>query len=197
MAKKRRRTNYEFKPDIQKVPLLKKLHLTRLQQRQLLQWTLYGLVCLVLLAVQDVLMSQLSIRGATTDLVVCAILLVTVLSDSHEGSLWALIASMLYVFSGSSPGPYVIAFISILGIGAVLLRQLYWHRGFTSTVLCAGMALLVYELAVYATGLFLGLTYWSRIGVFLLTWALSFAVMVALYPLMRAIQKIGGETWKE
>ena len=41
------------------------------------------------------------------------------------------------------------------------------------------------------------LTYFSRIGVFVTTWALSFAVMLALYPLIRKIQKIGGELWRE
>lgn len=197
MATRRRRTNYEFKPDTERVPLLKRIHLTRLQQKQLLQWSLYGLVCLVLLAIQDAIMSQVSIWGATTDLVACAILLITVLSDSHEGSLFVLIASMLYVFSGSAPGPYAVAFLTILGIAATIFRQVYWHRGFTSSVLCAGLALLCYELAIYGTGIFLGLTYWGRIGVFLLTWLLSFVVMLPLYPLLRVIQKIGGETWKE
>jgi hypothetical protein len=64
-------------------------------------------------------------------------------------------------------------------------------------MLCAGLALLLYELAVWGTGVFLSLTYWSRISVFLIIWLLSFLVMLALYPLVRRIQKIGGETWRE
>ena len=197
MAKKRKRTTYEFKPDSDRVPLLKKLHLTQLQRRQVLQWSLYGLVCLLLLVIQDVIMSQVDIRGATTDLVPAAILLITVISDVYNGSLFVLIASMLYVFSGSSPGPYVIGYLSVIGIAVTVLRQLFWRRGFRSNILCAGLGLLVYELAIYATGIFLGLTYWSRIGVFLLTGLLSFVVMLAIYPLIRRIQKIGGELWRE
>ena len=142
-------------------------------------------------------MSQVSVAGATTDLVPAAVLLITVLSDVYAGSLFALIASTLFVFTGSSPGPYVLAYITVLGIAAAFFRQSFWRRGFRSNILCAGLALLVYELAVYGTGLFLGLTYPSRIMVFILTWALSFAVMLALYPLIRKIQKIGGELWKE
>lgn len=194
---KRRRVKYEFKPDVQRAPWLKKLHLTKIQRKSLLKWSLYGLVCLLLLAVQDVIMSQVSIRGATTDLVVCAILLITVLEDAHNGSLFALISSMVYVFSGSAPGPYIIAYLCFLGVAAAVFRQMYWRRGFTSNVLCAGIALMLYELAVYATGVFLGLTYFSRIDVFLLTGLLSWVVMLALYPLIRVIQKIGGETWTE
>ena len=194
---RRKRTHYEFKPDKAPKVLQKLLHLTHLQRRQVLQWTLYGLVCLFLLILQDVIMSQVSISGATTDLVPAAILLITVLSDIYAGSLFALIASTLYVFTGSSPGPYVLAYITVLGIAAAFFRQSFWRRGFRSNILCAGLALLVYELAVYGAGLFLGLTYPSRILVFILTWALSFGVMLALYPLIRKIQKIGGELWRE
>lgn len=197
MAQKRRRPTYEFKPDRERIPLSKKLHLTALQRRQVLQWSLYGLLCLFLLIVQIVIMSQVSIRGATTDLVPMAILLISVMSDAYTGSLFAIIASTLFVFSGAAPGPYVIAYITVLGVAAAFFRQSFWRRSFRSNILCSGLALLGYELAVFGTGIFLSLTYWGRIGVFLLTWGLSFLVMLALYPLVRRIQKIGGEIWRE
>lgn len=196
MAQKRRPT-YEFKPDKERIPLSKKLHLTALQKKQVRMWTLNGLLCLLLLVVQNVIMSRVSMVGATTDLVPTAILLICVVYDVYEGSLFGIIASTLYVFSGAAPGPYVIAYLTVLGVAAALFRQSLWRRGFRSNVLCAGLALLIYELAIWGTGVFLSLTYWSRIGVFLLTWSLSFAVLLALYPLIRVIQKIGGETWKE
>ena len=194
---RRKRPNYEFKPDKAPKVLQKLLHLTALQRRQVLQWSLYGLLLVALLVLQDVIMSRVTIGGATTDLVPMAILLITVISDVYTGSLFAIIASTVYEFTGSAPGPYVVAFITVLGIAAAFFRQSFWRRGFRSHCICAGLALLVYELAVYGTGLFLGLTYFSRIGVFVTTWALSFAVMLALYPLIRKIQKIGGELWRE
>lgn len=194
---RRKRPNYEFKPDKAPKVLQKLLHLTALQRRQVLQWSLYGLLLVALLVLQDVIMSRVTIGGATTDLVPMAILMITVISDVYAGSLFAIIASTVYEFTGSAPGPYVVAFITVLGIAAAFFRQSFWRRGFRSHCICAGLALLVYELAVYGTGLFLGLTYFSRIGVFVTTWALSFAVMLALYPLIRKIQKIGGELWRE
>ena len=197
MAQRRKRPNYEFKPDKVKGTLRKALHLTALQQRQLLKWTCYGLLCLFLLIIQDVIMSKVSIFGATTDLVPAAILLIAVISDAYVGSLFAIIASTLFEFSGSAPGPYIIAYLTVLAVAAAVFRQSFWRRGFRSNILCAGLALLVYELAVWGTGVFLGLTYWSRIFVFLTIWLLSFLVMMALYPLIRKIQKIGGETWRE
>ena len=197
MAQRRKRPHYEFKPDKAPKALQKLLHLTILQRRQILQWSLYGLLCLLLLIVQDVILWEFSIGGATTDLVPMAILLITVISDVYAGSLFAIIASTVYEFSGSAPGPYVVAYITVLGIGAAFFRQSWWRRGFRSNCLCAGLALLIYELAIWGTGLFLGLTYFGRIRVFILTWAISFAVMLALYPLIRRIQKIGGEQWRE
>lgn len=194
---RRKRPNYEFKPDKAPKVLQKLLHLTILQRKQILQWSLYGLLCLLLLILQDVILCQVSIGGATTDLVPMAILLITVLSDVYAGSLFAIIASTLFVFTGSAPGPYALGYITVLGIAAAFFRQSYWRRGFRSGCLCAGLALLLYELAIWGTGMFLGLTYFGRIGVFVITWALSFAVMLALYPLIRRIQKIGGELWRE
>ena len=197
MAQRRKRPNYEFKPDKAPKALQKLLHLTALQRRQVLQWSLYGLLLVALLVLQDVIMSRVSIGGATTDLVPMAIVLITVISDVYAGSLFALIASTMYEFTGSAPGPYVVAFLTIFGIAAAFFRQSFWRRGFRSNCICAGLALLAYELAVYGTGLFLGLTYFSRIGVFLNTWLLSALVMLLIYPLTSKIQKIGGELWRE
>ncbi len=198
MAQKRRkRTHYEFKPDNTRVPLRKQLHLTLLQKKQWLQWILNSLLCLLLLIIQDVIMSRVEIRGATTDLVPMVILLITVYSDAYVGSLFVLIASSLYYFSNTAPGPWAIAYLTVLGIGAAIFRQSCWRRGVRSNLLCAGLALLIYELAVWGTGIFLGLTFWGRLPVFFLTWLMSFVVMIVLYPLIQKIQRIGGETWRE
>ena len=194
---RRRRPRYEFKPDATGSSFLKQLHLTKLQQRQLLRWTLFGAVCVFGLVLQDVILSKFSLLGATTDLVPMAILLITVTIGSHQGSLFALIAATLYHFSGSAPGPYAIAYLSFLGIAGALFREGFWRRGFASDVLCAAVMLLAYELTVFGTGIFLGLTTWYRLGVFLLTAVLSILIMVALYPLVSKIDRIGGETWKE
>lgn len=199
MAKKRRRrrTNYEFKPDVQGKNLLQLLHLTKLQRQKLLKWTLYSAVILMLLILQDVIMSQFHFLGATTDLVISGILLISVMEDSENGGLFALLSATFYVFSGSAPGPYAIGYLTVLAIGAAIFRQLYWRRGFTSNVLCAAIAVVVYEVAVYGTGVFLGLTYWGRIGVFLLTALFGCITLLPLYPLVRVIGKIGGEIWNE
>lgn len=191
------RKDVEFKPDNDDPGIWKVLHITYQQRMDLLRWGLYIAVIVVLLTVQDVIMSQVSLFGATTDLAVCAILLITVIEGTDVGSLFVIIASTLYFFSGSSPGPYAIGFLTFYGIGACMFRQIYWHRSQGSIVLCAGLALMLYELSVFGAGIFLGLTRWNRLTFFLITGALSCAVMVPLYTLINAIGQIGGHTWKE
>lgn len=187
----------DFRPDSQDSGWLKMLHITQAQRDLYLKWGLYTAVLVVLSMIQDVIMSQLKIFGATTDLVVCAILLITVIEGIDTGIVFVIIASCLYYFSGSSPGPLCVALITFLGVGACLFRQMYWHRNRGSIVLCAGLALMLYELGTFAVGIFSGLTRWNRLSTFAVTGALSIAVMIPLYSLINRIGQIGGNTWKE
>ena len=187
----------EFRPDKQRIDWAGKLHITKQQQDRLLKWGSYVLLLILLLVIQDVLMSKVSIFGVTTDLLAAAILLITVIEGVDTGSLFVLIATVLFYFTGSAPGPYTVALLPVLGIGACMFRQRYWHRNLSSIVLCAGLALMIYELSVLCLGIFTGMTHWGRSFVFVGTGALSWAVMVPMYPLIHRIGQIGGNTWKE
>ena len=191
------RPKAEFKPDTQESSLLKLLHMTQAQRDLYLKWGLYIIVIVLACMIQDVIMSQITIFGATTDLAVCAILLITVIEGVDVGSIFVLIASCLFYFSGSSPGPLCVGLMTFLGIGACLFRQMYWHRNPGSIILCAGLALMLYELGNFAVGIFSELTRWDRMGMFITTGLLSIAVMIPLYSLINRIGQIGGNTWKE
>lgn len=192
-----RRKQSDFKPDSQKISLPKLFHTTQLQRLRLAKWGLYILTLIMLLTVQDVILNRFRFFGATTDLAVCGILLMTVIEGVDVGSLFVLIASTLYYFSGSAPGPYCIALLSFIGIAATLIRQAWLRRTKLSIVFSAGAALTLYELGLYIVGMALGLTRWDRIFSFLLTAAYSWAVMIPLYSLINKIGHIGGTTWKE
>lgn len=193
----RRRKKYEFKPDPKGTNFLKKLYMTKLQRLQLLKWGSYAVLCVLLLVIQDVMLSRVRFFGATTDLAVCIIFLIAIYEGTETGSLFALIASTVYWFSGSAPGTYVIAIMTALSIGINLFRQMFWRRSFGSTALCTSVAIIAYEMIIFVVGIFMGRTIWVRAGVFLTTGISSSIVMLALYPLVRAIAKIGGNTWKE
>ena len=188
---------YEFKPDPKGTNFFKKLYLTRQQRMRLLKWGLYGLLCLFLLVIQDSMLSAFRIFGATTDLAAAVIILIAIHEGMEKGGLFALLASTVYWCSGSAPGPYSIAYITFLTIGASYIRQSLWRRSFGSTGLCTIVIIYVYELAIFGTGIFQGLTIWARLGVFLTTALMSCIVMVPMYPVVRAISKIGGDSWIE
>ena len=195
--KLKKRAASDFKPDPKSATWIKTARMTRQQQLRLLKWALYVLTVVLCLVVQDVIMSRIRILGATTNLAVCAILLITMIEGTEVGSLFVLIASVLYYFTGTAPGAYCIALMTVLGISCVIFRQLYWHRSKGSIILCAAIAVMLYEIGLFIVGLFMELTLWSRLGTFLLNGVFSAAAMIPLYPLIYKIGLIGGNTWKE
>ena len=193
MAKKK----YEFKPDKISLGLLNKLYLTKLQRISLLKWLLQALVLLVLSLLQDVIFCRLDVFGATTDLVPCAIFLSCTMLGAQSGCVYALISACLYQFSGAGPGYHAIALIVVLSILGAVVRQSFLRKGFRSCLLCAGVCLMLYELMVFVIGMALGQTTALYFGVSVTTGLLTLALIPILYPILRSIEKIGGETWKD
>ena len=90
MAKK-----YEFRPDKPKFSLLTYLILSPNQRRKALKWGLYTAFLVFLSVLQDVALSRVRILGATTELIPCAIFLICIMEGVEQGSVFALISSLL------------------------------------------------------------------------------------------------------
>ena len=192
-----RRKPVEFKPDVVGSGWSNKFHITHAQRDLLLKWTGFIGLCILMCMIQDVIMSKIHFMGATTDLVISIILLITVMEGVENGSMFILLASMFFYFTGSAPTPWCILVLTITGTFASMFRQKFLHRGLLSITFCAGVALMLYEITTYGIGLFQGLTHWQRIFPFLFKGIYSWAVMLLLYPLLNKIGLIGGNTWKE
>lgn len=192
MAKK-----YEFKQDKQGTGFWSKLYLTKKQRRSILRWALYALVLLVASVVQDVILCRFRLLGATTDLVPCGIILICILEGAQKGSIFALTASLLHMFAGGMPGVYSMVFLTVLAVCVSILRQAYLQKGLGATLLCTGIAMVMYVLLNFAMGLFLGLTLPSRLGGILLSAVLTLPAVLILNPICMSIEALGGETWKE
>lgn len=191
------RKNREFRPDRTSSGILQKLYITKKQRQTLLRWSLYALVLLVLSLLQDVILCRLRIYGGTTDLLPCVILLVCIQLGVDRGCVFALIASVMYLFTGSSPGFYVMALLVGIGALAAMIRETYLQKGFGSALLCTGGGLMAYELAVFVFTLLFGYTTAGRVIAFVSTGVLSALCIPVLYPIVCGIEKIGGDAWKE
>lgn len=188
---------HEFRPDKTHSGTLNKLYITKKQRLAILKWTLMAAALVLISVLQDVILSQFRIFDATTDLLCGALLLVCVMLDPEQGCVFILIGSAFYEFSGSSPGPYVIALLTVIGLVVSIFRQAYLHQGFAATFLCTAAAVMFYELLLFALGAFLGSTTLPRIRIFALTGAYTVALLPLMYPMFRSISKIGGESWKD
>lgn len=188
---------YEFRPDPASSGNLDKIFLTQRQRFSLLRWTLYGVLTLLCLIVQDVVLYRVNYYGGGTDLLPCLIFVITALEGGESGSIFALVASVLYYFSGSAPGPYMIPVITGIAVFTAIFRQACLRRGFFSILLCAAGSMLAYEMILYVVGLFLGQIPQERLAAMALTAAYTLVAVPVCYPLLRAIGKIGGEVWKE
>ncbi len=191
------RKRNDFKPDRMGSGFLNKLYVTPRQRLLLLKWTLFALFLLLVSLAQDVVLCRLSVRGATTDLVSAAILLLCILLPTDTCAIFALVSSIFYYFSGMAAGPYTIIYLTGLGILLNILRSSYLRKGFLTTVVCAGVALMAYEMLVFVTGWFLAYTTAERFAAFCITGGISAALMPLMYPVFLSISKIGGESWKE
>ncbi len=191
------RKKNDFRPDTVRQDLLGKILLTKKQRRSLLRWVLYTVVCVSALIFQDVLLSRLDILGATTDLVPCCILAVCILQGAESGSLFVLIAALVFYFSGSSPGLPCIPLITGLAVFAAIFRQAYLRQGFFTLLLCLAVTMLAYELITFGLALFMGYTDLVYFGAVCLKVPLTLLAVPILYPVLTSIGKIGGETWKE
>ena len=87
------RRKYEFRPDKQRTDLLGKLYLPPQQRRILLRWVLYAVLLVTASVVQDVVLCKLTVFGASTDLVPCAIILICVQIGADRGAIFSLIAA--------------------------------------------------------------------------------------------------------
>ena len=191
------RKKIEFRPAPTGHNWADKLRLTPLQRKSVLKWMLYSAVCVAGLVLQDSMLARLRLFGGCFDVTPALIVLICVLEGSENGSLFALLASMVYVFSGTGQGHYCIAMLPLAAVLAPAFRQSYLRRGAGSDLICVGGAMVLYEMAVFTAGVVQGLTYRGRWGVFLMTAIISTLTAGAVYALLKYIGTIGGNAWKE
>ena len=194
---KKKLPKFEFKPDPTGSDHRKIFQLTGHQRSRILKWSLYTLLAVAALLLQDTLLSRIHIAGATTDLFVGTVLMIAMLEGAEAGGLFALLGSLFYYYSGSAPGVYVVVLLTAAAVIGALYRQGWWSQSMSSTLLCTFLSLVGYEVLLMFIGVLLNLTMLRRVGVFCTAALLTTIALVPLYYAARAIGQIGGELWKE
>ncbi len=192
MAKK-----YEFQPDKPHSDWRSRLQLTPQQRRALLKWCLYAVILLVVSLVQDVVMCRFRFWGVSTDLMPCAIFLIALLEGSQRGSIFSLVAGTMYLFTGTAPGAHCMVAITVIAIIVTIFRQAYLEPGLPAAILCIGAAMVVYELVIYGVCILMGQVRYTQVTEFLIIAGITLAAVPVLYPICKAINKMGGNKWKE
>lgn len=192
-----RRKNADFRPDSQRQDWTQRLYLSPQQQRRYLKWALLSLLSVVALVLQDVLFARMSLFGATVDMVPAVLFMICVIHGAESGAVFMLVGALIYWFSGSAPGVYVILLIPVLGTVAAAFRQAYLRKGFRTTLMCTAAALVAYETVSFLASLLLGVTRFGRAYVMMISTVLSLLTLPAVFLLVWGICKIGGDSWKE
>ncbi len=187
----------EFRRDRETGGGFARLLLTKQQRLRLAKWGLLGVLCLLALLLQDTVLYRVQLLGAGTDMVPCVIFAIALQLDLQSGSLFCLITSLLYYCSGSAPGPHVIVLITGISVFLVIFRQGYLQQGFLAVLLSTAVGMLSYELCVFLAGVITGDTMLSRLGMPVLTALWSLVAVPLVYPAVRAIDKQGGDLWRE
>ena len=192
-----RRKNVDFRPDSKRFDLAQRLYMSPQQQKKYLKWILFSMLSLLLLVLQDVLFSRISVYGATVDMVPCILLLICVLQGAADGCVFLLTGALVYYLSGSSPGVYVLLLIPLFGTLAAAFRQAYLRKGFRTTLMCTGIALVMYETLSFLIALLLGVTRPGRAFVSAISTGMTLLTLPVVFLLVWGICKIGGDQWKE
>ena len=173
--------------------MLKYFHLTKLQWLGILKWSLYGALTLALLLLQTVLLSQLPVFGVKlaplTGLIVC----VCVREGPEKGGLYAILAALLWCFSGADYGNLSVAVIPIGAMLSAVLCRAVLTLGLLPTALCCLAVSLVNDSAIFVFKLILPPAvapdnYWR---VLLPGVGMSMAFVPVHYALVKLIGRIG------
>lgn len=173
--------------------MFKYFHLTKLQWKGILKWSLYSLLFLATLLLQSVVLSQTPVLGAKLTPVPLYIVAVCVREGPEKGGVFAILATLFWCLSGADFGNLSVAVLPIGAmLSAVLCRAVLTLR-LAPTALCCLAVSLLDASVIFAFKLVLPPTvaldnYWR---VLLPGVLLSMVFVPVQYVLVRLISRIG------
>ena len=173
--------------------MLKYFHLTKLQWKGILKWSLYGLLTLLVLLLQTVVLAKKTGLAVKPALLPALIVCVCVREGPEKGGIYAILAALLWCLSGADFGNLSVAVIPVGAIlSAVLCRAVLTLR-FLPTLLCCLAVTLLNAAVIFIFKLILPPTvalenFWRLL---LPGTAASMAFVPIHYGLVKLISRIG------
>lgn len=101
--------------------------MARPNRRTVLMWALYALFFLIVLLVQDAVLSKYTVHGARVVLVPVAAACVAVHTDAERGGLFCLLAGLFWTLTGASDGGLMLLCMTFSGAVCGYLCSSFFH----------------------------------------------------------------------
>lgn len=111
--------------------MLDKLYITPRQWMQILRWTMYALLFLVVMMVQTVVLGNRTLLGTHPSFVPVVITCVCLREGPERGGTFALLTSLVWCLSGADQGSASLLVLTVLPVfGSILCRAVLANRFF-------------------------------------------------------------------
>ena len=172
--------------------MLKHFHLTRLQRLAVLRWVLYCLLFLLVLLIEDILLSQLPVFGTKLHPLPLLIICICIREGPERGGLFALLATIFWYLSGADYGNLSVAILPICSIIAAVLCRAVMTVRFVTTLLSCFVISLLNDSVIFAFKMLLSSVSLDQyLPVLLPGVMLSLLAVPLLYLAVKAISRIG------
>lgn len=178
---------------------LKKLRITKKQWKTILKWFLYAVALVATLVIQSVILSRLPVFGAKVNLVPYFVGCVCVIEGADSGSVFALIASLVWALSGGDYGFASILILTCGGMGLGILLQKLLRRQLVTCIVCCFLLCLCHDTAIFLLRLYMKtVTARQYLRILVPGTLIGSLSCPVFYFLFRAIHRVGGNsTWND
>lgn len=174
--------------------MLDKLYITPRQWMQILRWTMYALLFLLIMMVQTVVLGNRTILGTHPVFVPVVITCVCLREGPERGGTFALLASLLWCLSGADQGSASLLVLTVLPVlGSILCRAVLANRFFPCLIISFFVLvfdqLLIFVLKYFFDSMVSSLFFEELVPCVLV----SILIQPLVYWLVKCIARIGAD----
>ena len=161
-----------------------------------LRWARNALLVLAAFLIQSVCFGRNGLAGARLSLFPVAAVAVALCNGAEKGSLFCLIAGMMYALTGADMGTVTLVAVTLVGTLAGGACQIYFRQHLVPALLFGALVLILSDGVIFALKMYFGVAHLSQFYTSLLPgMGISLGSMFLAFPLSWKISRIGGEVY--